>query len=93
MHGKGVPLSMLAVLFREQVKGGEEMEEIMLMTAQIRILRVLLNEMYAGLDGELSGWLDRYYDDLDRVRCELLEEELKKRMINNQEIWDEFREG
>ncbi|WP_438734626.1 hypothetical protein [Enterococcus sp. AZ128] len=69
------------------------MEEIMLMTAQIKVIGVLLNEMDAGLNEELSGWLDRYYDDLDRVRCELLEKELKKRMINNQEIWDEFREG
>ncbi|MGM0169901.1 hypothetical protein IGI39_004931 [Enterococcus sp. AZ135] len=75
------------------MKGGEDVEEIMLMTAQIKVIGVLLNEMDAGLNEELSGWLDRYYDDLDRVRCELLEKELKKRMINNQEIWDEFREG
>lgn len=68
------------------------MDEIMLITAQLELVELLVLEEHVYLHKDLESDLETFSDELRRVRDELLEEELKKRMTNSQKAWAALRQ-
>lgn len=86
----GLDEILFKILEREYM--WNEVSEIRLVTAQIDVLDYLVLENSEKIENALETKLEWFRDDLIRKRHLLLQDDVRKRMVNSQTPWTALRD-